>query len=49
MKAFTGKQPDIMKDIAWKYSEMRVVSTIKMCLADKVMYHVMDEESSTTT
>ena len=27
---------------------MRVVLTIKMCLADEVMYHVMDEESPAT-
>ena len=25
---------------------MRAASTIRMCLADEVMYHVMDEESS---
>ena len=26
---------------------MRVASTIRMCLADEVMYHVMDEKSPT--
>ena len=28
--------------------EMRVGSIIRTCLTDEVMYHVMDEESSTT-
>ena len=34
-----------MKDIEWQDSETRAASTIRMCLVDKVMYHVMDEES----
>ena len=29
----------------WKDLETRVASTIRMCLADEVLYHVMDEES----
>ena len=48
MKALTGKQPEGMKDMEWQDSEMRVVLTIRMCLADEVMYHVMDEESLAT-
>ena len=34
-----------MNVIDWKDSKMRVVSAIKIWLADKMMYHVMDEES----
>ena len=45
MKALRGKQPGGMDVTRWKDSETRVVSTIRMCLADEVMYHVMDEES----
>ena len=31
-----------------KNLETRVALTIRICLADEVMYHVMDEESLTT-
>ena len=43
----SGKQPEGMNVTEWKDSETRATSTIKMCLADEVMYHVMDEESPT--
>ena len=32
----------------WKDLEAKVVATIRLCLANGVMYHVMDEESLTT-
>ena len=48
VKVLIRKQPEGMKDKEWQDSEMRAASTIKMCLANKVMYHVMDEECSTT-
>ena len=32
----------------WKDLETRVASTIKMRVADEMMYHVMDEEPQTT-
>ena len=48
MKALIGKQPEGMKDTEWQDSEMRATSTIRMYLADEVIYHVMDEESSAT-
>ena len=48
VKALSSKQPEGMNAIDWKDPEMRAVSTIRMCLAYEVMYHVMDEESSTT-
>ena len=43
VKALSGKQPKGMNVTYWKDLEMRVVSTIRMCLADEV-----DEESPTT-
>ena len=46
MKTLTGKQLEGMNDTEWKDSKMRHVSTIRMCLADEVMYHVRHEESS---
>ena len=45
MKALSGKQLKGMNAIDWKDSETRAASTIRMCLADEAMYHVMDEES----
>ena len=29
----------------WKDLKVKTVATIKLCLADDVMYHVMDKES----
>ena len=46
MKALYGKQPEGMDDMDWKDLEAKVATTIRLCLADDVMYHVMDEESS---
>ena len=46
VKALCGKQLEGMNDIDWKDLEVKTVTTIKLCLADVVMYHVMDEESS---
>ena len=48
MKALSGKQLEGMNATDWKDLKTRVVLTIKMFLADEVMNHVMDEESSTT-
>ena len=48
MKALYGKQPEGMDDMDWKDLEAKVATTIRLCLADDVMYHVMDEESPTT-
>ena len=45
MKALYGKQPKGMDDMDWKDLEAKVAATIRLCLADDVMYHVMDEES----
>ena len=48
VKALSGKQPKGMNVTNWKDSKTRVASTIRMCLANEVMYHVMDEESPAT-
>ena len=44
----SGKQPEGMNVTDLKDSKIMVASTIRMCLADEVMYHVMNEESPTT-
>ena len=48
MKALYEKQPEGMNDMDWKDLEVKTAATIRLCLADDVMYHVMDEESSAT-
>ena len=48
VKALYGKQPEGMDDMDWKDLEAKVEATIKLCLVDDMMYHVMDEESPTT-
>jgi len=42
------KQLEGMDNINWQELQARAVETIKLCLDDDVMYHVIDEESSTT-
>jgi hypothetical protein len=44
-KALYGTKPEGMADIDWKELEAKAVATIRLCLGDDVMYHVMDEES----
>ena len=48
VKALYEKQPEGMNNMDWKDLEAKVVTTIRLYLADNVMYHVMDEESPTT-
>ena len=45
MKALSGKQPEGMNVMDWNDLETRVALSIGMCLANEVMYHVMDVES----
>ena len=47
VKALYGKQPEGMNDIDWKNLEAKTLATIRLCLANDVMYHVMDKESLT--
>ena len=48
VKALCGKKLEGMNDINWKDLEAKTVTTIRLCLANDVMYHVMDEESPAT-
>ena len=45
VKALYRKQPKGMDDMDWKDLEAKAEAMIRLCLADDVMYHVMDEES----
>ena len=45
VKALYKKQPKRMNNMDWKDLEAKVEATIRLCLVDDVMYHVMDEES----
>ena len=47
-KALYEKQPEGMDDMDWKDLEANAATTIRLCLTDDVMYHVMDEESPMT-
>jgi hypothetical protein len=47
VKVLYGTKPEGMADIDWKELEANAVATIRLCLEDDVMYHVMDEESPT--
>ena len=42
---YNETKPEEMADIDWKELEAKVVTTIRLCLEDDVMYHVIDEES----
>ena len=44
----SGKQSEGMNATDLKDSKTRAASTFRLCSADKVMYHVMNEESPTT-
>ena len=48
VKALYEKQPEEINDMNWKDLEANAATTIRLCLTDDVMYHVMDEESPTT-
>jgi hypothetical protein len=45
MKALYEKQLEGINDINWEELEAKVVATIRICLDDDMMYHIMDEES----
>ena len=36
-----------MSDEDWEEMDLKAASTIQLCLADKIMYNVMDEETTT--
>ena len=37
-----------MSDEDWKELDLKATSTIQICLADEVMYNVMDEKMATS-
>ena len=45
MKALCGKakKPDTMMDVEWEELDMKMVSTIRLCLVDELMYDVIDD------
>ena len=45
MKALLEEKPESMEKTEWKELEAKAVATIRLCLSDDVMYHVMDEDS----
>jgi hypothetical protein len=45
VKALYGTKPDDMADLDGRELEAKAVATIRLCLGDDVMYHVMEEES----
>ena len=45
VKALYGMKPKSMEVADWKELEAKVVDIIRFCLANEVMYHVMDDES----
>jgi hypothetical protein len=47
VSALYETKPEGMTNIDWKELEAKAVATIRLCLGDDVMYHVMDEESLT--
>ena len=44
MKALYGTKLESMEEVNWKKLEAKAVVVIRLCLADDVMYHVMDDE-----
>ena len=48
VKALYGKakKPETMMDDEWEELDMKAVSTIRLCLVDELMYHVIDDMST---
>ena len=45
VNALYGTKLEGMANIDWKELEVKAVATIRLCLGDHVMYHIMDKES----
>ena len=45
VKVLYGTKPQSMEEADWKDLEAKAVAVIRLCLADEVMYHVMDDKS----
>lgn len=48
VRVLSGKKVEGMSVTNWKEPKAKIVSTIRHCLANEVMYHITDEESLTT-
>ena len=48
VKALGERKPESMEKSDWEELQAKAVATIRLCLTDDVMYHVMDEESPVT-
>ena len=50
VKALFGKarKPKTMMDDEWEELDMKAVSTIRLCMADELMYDVMDDVTTAT-
>jgi hypothetical protein len=48
VKSLYRMKPKGMLDVYWKELEAKALATIRLCLGNDVMYHVMDEESLAT-
>jgi hypothetical protein len=44
-KALKGVKPAKMEDDDWEEMQLQAAATIRLCLSDQVMYHVMEETS----
>ncbi|GMI75752.1 hypothetical protein HRI_001244500 [Hibiscus trionum] len=42
LKALQSTKPASMEDEDWEELQQRATGTIRLCLADDIMYHVMD-------
>ena len=45
MKGLQETKPAKVDNDAWEDMQVQAAATIRLCLADQVMYHVMDEDS----
>ena len=45
LKVLRKSKPDNMEALDWEELEERVMTTIRLCLADEVLYHVMELKS----
>jgi hypothetical protein len=45
LKALSDKKPVTVDDDKWEEMQAQAAATIRLCLSDQIMYHVMDETS----
>lgn len=45
MTTLYGKKPIGMDDTNWEEQKMKAMATIRLCIVDDVMYHVINEKS----